>query len=145
MEQHPLIGADTLKVAIRKRVGDDEMLNMGIQVTLSAPRERFDGKGYPYKLSGEQTPLSARIVALADMYDALTSERVYKKAMTHEQATKIIVDSRGTHFDPVIVDAYMRLEARFSQVRTEMHANGVEKPLLLEAVELAAEARKAAA
>ncbi len=140
MEQHPLIGADTL-VAIRQRVGDDDLLNMGIQVTLSH-HERFDGKGYPYKLSSEQIPLSARIVALADMYDALTSERVYKKAMSHEQATKIIRENRGTHFDPAVVDAYVRLEPQFDRTRHEMLPTTMEKPML---VEFAERAQRAAA
>jgi putative two-component system response regulator len=135
MEQHPLIGADTL-VAIRQRVGDDDLLNMGIQVTLSH-HERFDGKGYPYKLSSEQIPLSARIVALADMYDALTSERVYKKAMSHEQATKIIRENRGSHFDPAIVDAYLRLEQQFDRTRHEMLPSTQEKPMLVEFTERA--------
>jgi response regulator RpfG family c-di-GMP phosphodiesterase len=142
MEQHPLIGADTL-VAIRKRVGDDDLLNMGIQVTLSH-HERFDGKGYPYKLSGEQIPLSARIVALADMYDALTSDRVYKKAMSHEHATAIIRENRGTHFDPAVVDAYLRAEKQFDQVRLELHPTPGDKPMLVQFAELAAAGRAAA-
>jgi putative two-component system response regulator len=140
MEQHPLIGADTL-LAIRKRVGDDDLLNMGIQVTLSH-HERFDGKGYPYKLSGDQIPLCARIVALADMYDALTSDRVYKRAMTHNQATAIILENRGTHFDPAIVDTYRRLESLFNQTHLTLKPGLTEKPFLLD---LAEEARRAAA
>lgn len=140
MEQHPLFGADTL-LAIRKRVGDDDLINMGIQVTLSH-HERFDGKGYPYKISGDQIPLCARIVALADMYDALTSERVYKKAMPHRQATAIILENRGTHFDPAIVDAYMRLEKQFDQTHLALKPPAAERPLLLN---IAEEARRAAA
>jgi HD-GYP domain-containing protein (c-di-GMP phosphodiesterase class II) len=140
MEQHPLIGADTL-VAIRQRVGDDDLLNMGIQVTLSH-HERFDGKGYPYKINAEQIPLSARIVALADMYDALTSDRVYKKAMSHEQATAIIRENRGSHFDPAIVDAYLRLERRFDQTHLALKPDAGHRPALVEFVE---QARRAAA
>jgi HD-GYP domain-containing protein (c-di-GMP phosphodiesterase class II) len=142
MEQHPLIGADTL-VAIRKRVGDDDLLNMGIQVTLSH-HERYDGKGYPYKLSGEQIPLSARIVALADMYDALTSDRVYKKAMSHEHATAIIRENRGTHFDAAVVDAYVRVEKQFDQIRLEMRPPVGEKPVLAQFAEIVAAGRAAA-
>jgi len=115
MQLHPIIGADTL-VAIRNRVGDDDLLNMGIQVTLSH-HERFDGTGYPYQLQGEQIPLAARIVALADIYDAVTSSRVYKKALSHEDAVTTIRSSRGTHFDPAIVDAFLRVEGRFADAR----------------------------
>ena len=118
MQTHPVIGADTL-ISIRRRVGDDDLMNMGIQVTLSH-HERWDGKGYPYGLVADQTPLSARIVALADMYDALTSKRVYKHAMSHEQAKQIILDNRGSHFDDRIVDAFLCVHKRFDEVRHEL-------------------------
>jgi response regulator RpfG family c-di-GMP phosphodiesterase len=146
MELHPIIGADTL-VAIRKRVGDDDLLNMAIQVTLSH-HERFDGKGYPYGLSGEQIPLSARIVALADIYDAVTSERVYRKPMTHEQAVGIIHGSRGTHLDPIVVDAFLRVEHDFNDARLNfaLGAGSDELPHLVVATERLLNAtRKAAA
>jgi len=68
--------------------------------------EKFDGSGYPYKLRGEEIPLVARIVAIADVFDALTSERVYKKAFTFDKAMEIIEESKGHHFDPVVVDAF---------------------------------------
>jgi HD-GYP domain-containing protein (c-di-GMP phosphodiesterase class II) len=118
METHPLIGADTL-VAIRRHVGDDDLLNMGIQVTLSH-HERFDGKGYPYRLSEDQIPLAARIVAVADVYDALTSRRVYKPAMSHEQACRIIRESSGKNFDPVLVAAFERVHEEFDQARGDL-------------------------
>lgn len=146
MELHSLIGADTL-IAIRRRVGDDPLINMAIQVALSH-HERYDGTGYPYGLQGEQIPLAARIVALADMYDALTSRRVYKEAMSHEEACKIIRASRGTHFDARIVDAFERRQAQFERVRAEMHAQEAtdETPPLVLAVERAqAAARRQAA
>ncbi|MFY7894703.1 MAG: HD-GYP domain-containing protein, partial [Phycisphaerales bacterium] len=73
-----------------------------------------------FGLVADQIPLSARIVALADMYDALTSKRVYKAAMTHDEAKKIIVDSRGTHFDERIVDAFLRIHKRFDDIRREL-------------------------
>lgn len=146
MELHPLIGADTL-VHIRQRVGDDDLLNMGIQITLSH-HERWDGKGYPYGLSAEQIPLAARIVALADMYDALTSKRVYKAAMTHEQARDIIRKNRGTHFDARVVDAFEKIQADFDRERAAMapREGEDERPALVTAVEMAqaAKGRKAA-
>ena len=115
METHAVIGADTL-LAVRRRVGDDDLLNMGVQVSLSH-HEKWDGTGYPFGLAGESIPLSARIVALADVYDALTSVRVYKDAMTHDQATQAILAGRGTHFDPRIADAFEKAHARFDTVR----------------------------
>lgn len=145
MELHSLIGADTL-IAIRRRVGDDTLINMAIQVALSH-HERYDGTGYPYGLQGEQIPLAARIVALADMYDALTSRRVYKDAMSHEEACKIIRVSRGTHFDERIVDAFERNQAVFDKVRREMHASDGqdETPPLVLAVARANAAQRQAA
>jgi response regulator RpfG family c-di-GMP phosphodiesterase len=68
--------------------------------------EKYDGSGYPYRLRGAEIPLVARIVALGDVFDALTSERVYKKAFSFEKALEIIRESTGTHFDPVVVEAF---------------------------------------
>jgi HD-GYP domain-containing protein (c-di-GMP phosphodiesterase class II) len=118
MQTHTLIGSDTL-IAIRRRVGDDDLINMGVQVALEH-HERWDGTGYPYGLKAEEIALSARIVALADMYDALTSQRVYKAAMSHEEACRIIRDARGSHFDPRIVDAFDRVADTFSRARIEL-------------------------
>lgn len=115
MERHAAMGADTL-MAIRKRVGTDAMLDMCIVVALQH-HEKWDGTGYPFKLKSTEIDLSARIVALADIYDALTSPRVYKAAMTHEQAREIIEQSRGSHLDPAVVDAFLHLHAEFDQIR----------------------------
>lgn len=115
MERHATMGADTL-IAIRKRVGTDELLDMSIVVALQH-HEKWDGTGYPFKLQGEQIALAARIVALADIYDALTSPRVYKAPMTHEQARSIIEQSRGSHLDPQVVDAFTRVHLTFDQIR----------------------------
>jgi len=114
METHAVIGADTL-MAIRQRVGDDDLLNMSVQVAL-CHHEKVDGTGYPNKLVAGQIPLCARIVALADVYDALTSVRVYKPAMSHAEAVAIIAKSRGTHFDPVIADAFMAIHPTFDAI-----------------------------
>ena len=89
--------------------------------------ERFDGTGYPSGLAGQQIPLAARIVAVADVYDALTSKRVYKSATTPEEARQEIVDQRGRHFDPVVVDAFL---ARFEDFRRVDDAQVVTVRLL---------------
>jgi putative two-component system response regulator len=78
--------------------------------------EFWDGSGYPQGLAGDAIPLSARLMAVADVYDALISKRVYKPAFSHAKAIKIIVDQRGTHFDPAIVDAFLRLSDQFLQI-----------------------------
>ncbi len=79
--------------------------------------ERFDGGGYPQGLAGEAIPLAGRIVALADVYDALTSKRVYKEAYAHKVARRIILEERGEHFDPKIVDAFVAVEREFIATR----------------------------
>ncbi len=78
--------------------------------------ERYDGKGYPAKLKGEEIPLSARIVSLADVYDAITSKRCYKDAATHEKAKEIIVAEKGKQFDPKVVDAFLAIEDKFIEI-----------------------------
>ena len=119
IERHTIIGADTL-IAIRDRIGSDAFIDMAIDIAL-AHHERWDGTGYPFGLSGEDIPLSARLVALADVYDALTSPRVYKPAMDHGRAAEIIREGRGTHFDPRIVDAFDAVEDAFDRVRAHKH------------------------
>ena len=81
--------------------------------------ERWDGTGYPDGLAGEEMPLAARIMALADVYDALTSARTYKNAFSHEVARSIIVEGRGTQFDPDVVAAFLRIEERMLQIKAE--------------------------
>ena len=82
--------------------------------------ERWDGRGYPDKLSGEDIPLCARIVALVDVYDALVSERCYKKGMTHEEALEIIKKESGTHFDAEIVKAMLEVEEQVREIYQKM-------------------------
>ena len=118
VEKHTVIGSDTL-IAIRNELGDDALINMSVQVTLFH-HERWDGSGYPTGLRREEIPLSARIVALADVYDALTSERVYKPAMSHEQAVRIINESSGSHFDPEVVDAFNVVNHQMQQIREDL-------------------------
>ncbi|NVN93533.1 MAG: HD domain-containing protein [Desulfuromonadales bacterium] len=88
---------------------------MGIEIALYH-HERFDGKGYPDGLVGRNIPLSARIMAVADVYDALRSDRCYRKGFDHEQARNMILEHSGTHFDPVIVEAFLELEDEFRKI-----------------------------
>ena len=115
MKSHTTIGADTLAAAIAQYPGA-EFLRMARDIAVTH-RERFNGAGYPQGLKGEKIPLGGRIVALADAYDALTSKRVYKSAFTHDIARSIIVQENGEHFDPVIVDAFLRVEDQFIKIK----------------------------
>jgi putative two-component system response regulator len=111
MKRHAAMGAATLGSALNEHP-EAKFLEMARDVALTH-HERYDGTGYPAGLKGEEIPLSGRIVALADIYDALTSKRVYKPAATHEQARAVIQHERGRHLDPDIVDAFLQNEAMF--------------------------------
>jgi putative two-component system response regulator len=105
MKQHSVIGADALDKTVRLAKSGG-FLAMAADIA-RYHHERFDGNGYPTALAGHEIPLHARIVALADVYDALTTSRVYKPAFRPEVARLIIEEEKGQHFDPVIVEAYM--------------------------------------
>jgi len=115
MQRHTEIGADTL-IRISEKLGRDDMVALGLVVALQH-HERWDGTGYPMGRSGYDISLAARIVALADFYDALTSDRVYKKASSHEETRELILANRGTHFDPAVVDAFERVHERMRAVK----------------------------
>jgi putative two-component system response regulator len=95
--------------------GDEEFLFFAKQCAASH-HEKWDGSGYPNGLKGEEIPLLGRIMALADVYDALVSERPYKEAYTHGRALEIIAENRGTHFDPQIVDVFIAFNGLFAEV-----------------------------
>jgi putative two-component system response regulator len=115
MKTHTTIGAQTLNAALQ-RFPKAKYLRMARDIAASH-HERYDGYGYPSGLKADQIPLCARIVALADVYDALTSKRVYKSAFLHEVALGIIVKDSGTHFDPAVVDAFVAIEQTFVSIR----------------------------
>ena len=115
MKRHARIGAETLD-ALLKVQPDAPYLLMAREIA-ATHHERFDGTGYPLGMSGQDIPLCGRIVALADVYDALTTKRVYKPAYSHDVARATIVEGRGTHFDPGIVDAFLAIEKQFVEIR----------------------------
>lgn len=117
MKQHTRIGADTL-ASVMNQPSPCRFLRMGQEIALSH-HERWDGRGYPNGLSGADIPLSARIVALADVYDALTSARSYKPAFSHAQAVQIIIDASGSQFDPLVVEAFAAVEKTFDRIRQQ--------------------------
>ncbi len=118
MKSHTLIGAETLGAAL-KEFPEAKFLSMARDIAL-CHHEKWDGSGYPRGLLGPDIPLSARIVALADVYDALRSARVYKNSQTHAQARETILTGSGRHFDPDIVGAFLATEERFDQVARQM-------------------------
>ncbi len=79
-------------------------------------QEKWDGSGYPKGLKGEEIPISGRLMALADVYDALISKRVYKRPFPHTKAVEIITEGKGSHFDPDMVEAFLELEDEFRQI-----------------------------
>jgi len=124
IRKHPTIGAQTLE-SIRQEIGSDPLIDMAIDIT-RGHHERWDGMGYPDKLAGEDIPLAARIVALADVYDALTSKRVYKPAFSHNDAARIIIGGRETQFDPAIVDAFIECEQLFRAIHCGLQIESSE-------------------
>jgi putative two-component system response regulator len=118
MQSHADEGARTLE-AMQRTYPDSPFLAMGIAITRHH-HERWDGSGYPHGLAGEFIPLSARIMAVADVYDALRSVRCYKPAYSHAYSRKVIVEKSGSHFDPAVVDAFVDLEGEFRESRKWM-------------------------
>ena len=111
MDAKARIGYDTLAQVGRQYRGSS-FLKPGMEITLSHHVKR-SGSGYPQGLSGECILLSARIMALADVYDALRSKRVYKEPFTHERSAGIISEGRGSHFDPVLTGPFLRHQEEF--------------------------------
>ncbi|HEY2894399.1 MAG TPA: HD domain-containing phosphohydrolase [Pirellulales bacterium] len=118
MKRHTTHGAETLDAALNE-FPSACYLRMAREIA-ATHHEWYDGSGYPLGLKGDEIPLCGRIVALADVYDALTCRRVYKAAYSHENARAIILQSRGTHFDPDVVDAFLANERRFMTLREEL-------------------------
>lgn len=111
MKRHTIIGGETLNAATQAHPGA-QFLRMAYDIAMTH-HERFDGSGYPRGLRGEEIPLCGRILALADVYDALTTERVYKPRFEHEATRRLILEGRGLYFDPDIVEAFLRRENEF--------------------------------
>ncbi len=115
MREHTIIGASTLRSVIDD-FDDHTFLEMGMEIAY-CHHEKWDGSGYPRHLVGEEIPLSARIVAVSDAYDCITTKRVYKPAYDHEEAVRRILKDRGRHFDPVVVDAFLACQGEFDTIR----------------------------
>jgi putative two-component system response regulator len=112
MKQHPALGRSAILNAEYELGLEVPFLKYAKEIAY-AHQEKWDGSGYPLGLAGDNIPISARLMAVADVYDALISRRVYKEGMTHEQAVQLIIEGRGKHFDPDITDAFLALQEDF--------------------------------
>jgi len=120
VKKHALYGRDAIaKAELRVGAYDDELLQYAKDIAYSH-HERWDGKGYPEGLAGEQIPLVARLMALADSYDAMVSKRIYKEPVPHEAAVCIIMEARGVQFDPDIVEAFLNVEDQWRQIAQDL-------------------------
>ncbi|MDH4246695.1 MAG: HD domain-containing protein [Deltaproteobacteria bacterium] len=118
MKTHPRLGSDALEGAVRV-LGENSFLRFARDISLTH-HENWDGSGYPQGLRGEAIPLSGRLMALADVYDALISKRVYKPAFPHDKAVALILEQKGTKFDPRVVAAFESLGALFQAIASEL-------------------------
>lgn len=127
VQKHTVIGGEMLAMAdkqFRNNTGQQSYLTLA-QVIAMFHHEKWDGSGYPQGLKGNDIPLAARITALCDVYDAVTSDRVYKKAWSHEEAVALVQEERGRHFDPVIADTFLKHHEAFRQIKEK---NGKKIP-----------------
>ena len=122
IKQHVEIGKQTLR-EVRKKCKQNQLINLGFALTASH-HEKWDGSGYPEGLYGQDIPLSARIMALVDVYDALRSKRPYKEPLSHVESVHIIKEGGGLHFDPSVVKAFSSIEAQFEEIFDQMKEEG---------------------
>jgi putative two-component system response regulator len=118
MKTHTTLGLEAIERAAEHLDGEDSFLRFAGEIAQSH-QEKWDGSGYPQGLVGDAIPLSARLMAVADVYDALISKRVYKPAFSHEKAVGIIREGTGSHFDPELVVAFLEIEAEFKVIARE--------------------------
>lgn len=115
MKTHTTLGKEAIEHAENQLGYEVDFLKIAKEIAY-LHHERFDGRGYPLGIKGEDIPISARLMSIADVYDALISERVYKNSIEHKKAVAIMKKGRNTHFDPNILDAFLELEKEFEQI-----------------------------
>jgi putative two-component system response regulator len=125
INKHTVIGANMLR-GIYARTPGQHYLETAIAIA-EGHHERYDGKGYPRGLKGDDIPLSCRIMAVANVYDSYTSDRIYRKAGSHEETCQKILEGRGTEFDPRVVDAFDRLKDKFASLRVLERESLIDK------------------
>jgi len=115
MKTHTILGRDAIQSAERLIGGAETFLSCAREIAYSH-HEKWDGTGYPQGLTETNIPLPARLMAIVDAYDALTSDRIYKEAVPHHEAVSIITEDSGKHFDPDVVEAFLALQGRFYEI-----------------------------
>jgi len=136
MKTHTTLGRDAIQHAENQLGMEVEFLQLAKEIAYYH-QEKWDGSGYPEGIGGDDIPVSARLMAVADVYDALISRRVYKEGMPHEKAVGIIIESKGSHFDPDVVDAFVELAeefraiaGRFADSDSDLHAKARQLAVL---------------
>jgi cyclic di-GMP phosphodiesterase len=129
MKEHTTFGRDAIR-ASSKRLGENSFLQLAEEIAYTH-QEKWDGSGYPQGLTNGDIPISGRLMAVADVYDALISRRVYKAPFTHSKAVSIIKEGRGSHFDPDMVDAFVEVEEAFRQTALEFADFDEEREALM--------------
>ncbi len=124
MKTHAALGGDALRAG-EKRLGSSSFLHLAREIAYTH-HEKWDGTGYPCNLQAETIPISGRLMAAADVYDALISKRIYKEAFSHAKAMEYLVGGSGTHFDPEVINALLAVEPEFLAIATEFQDNGPE-------------------
>lgn len=118
IKKHSVLGGDVLS-DIEAQIGAQTFLTLGKEIAYYH-HEKWNGTGYPNGLKGEEIPLSARIVSIADVYDALTSKRIYKEAFSHQKAKETIIFDRERSFDPDVVDCFLNRESDFKKILNQI-------------------------
>jgi putative two-component system response regulator len=116
MKTHTIVGKNIIEEMMRAIIDKDSTYLRHCLDIAYCHHERYDGKGYPQALAGDKIPLAARLASLADVYDALVCARVYKAAFSYEETIKIIIEGKGTQFDPVLADAVVIIQDRFKEI-----------------------------
>ena len=128
MKKHTIRGRDALRFAELK-LGGNSFMRYAREIAYTH-QEKWDGTGYPEGIKGEEIPMSGRIMAIADVYDALVSKRFYKPAFSHKKALEIIKDGKGKHFDPDMVDAFLAVGDKVMQIAMELADSDEERAAL---------------
>ena len=121
MKTHTTLGFNALEDAERRLGMKVEFLSCAKEIAVSH-QEKWDGSGYPAQLAGDAIPISGRLMAVADVYDALRSDRVYKRGVGHDEAAAIIIEGKGSHFDPDMADAFLAIADKFKAI-AELYTN----------------------
>lgn len=127
MKRHAVLGATIIEQAEKQLSSPSNFLRFAREIAMHH-HENWDGSGYPDGLAGEAIPLSARLMAVADVYDALISQRCYKPAFSHQDSTEMIIAKSGKKFDPVVIDVFQQIVDQFAAIAAEFHDNPEDSP-----------------